>query len=111
MRTHSTGNHLHTSPPLPIILNADDEDNEDGQEAIDGLGQVDSQLGGIISHQVDVEFLPEMVPDDYQTGIDLIEWNKAADSYIMSQTLLNDVGANNLLSLRFHREAARLASG
>jgi hypothetical protein len=83
---------------------------QDDLLAVDEHGEVLAPPGGIVSHQIDFDALPDTLPEIF-SFFDMNDWNKAADTYLLSSTSLGGVNPKDLLSLEFHRNAARIANG
>lgn len=85
-------------------------DLQDDLLAVDEHGEVLRPPGGIVSHQIDLDMLPD-IQIETQDLFDMAEWNKAADTYLLSSSSLSGINPKDLLNLEFHRNAARLANG
>lgn len=88
-----------------------DDDLLDDLLAINEHGEALEPPGGICSQQIDFDALSNVQTESSFDTLNMSEWNRAADTYLLSSTSLGGVNAKDVLSLAFHRNAARLATG
>lgn len=100
-----------SEPDAPLLGQISFHNNlQDDLLAVDEHGEVLRPPGGIVSRQIDIDTLPDIQLES-QDLFDMIEWNKAADTYLLSSTSLTGIDPKDLLNLGFHCNAARLANG